>query len=1356
MVPLPMQHGGPKKVLGNGLSSTDEDELLPPPVVEGNSSGSSRRDPNGDDADRAASAYSCAGYVWAATFTHGANFVEDRYVPVTTPVMQTPIQMWTEHNGDHDDQMHSSCDQGSSESRNAQLSATVCPMVFQFGRAHRLSNNVKALCKPIAAAAGLFNSYQKGPMGSGTNRVAFRDEGKELARIVEEQPAHVYMRMPHVQDVQRESNAESVEEATKMPITLVEATDTRWLRDFMFANSFLVDGSKCKAILHRQHRKNSKAKLEMIDPEDHQITQDAFDGTPAQRPATWLGYPGEVYMAFAPLSHDLCKDYVAIARPHFDFYELLEALDRTHSKRSPFLDESGQVVAPTLKNMRTYLDPAATSNSTYTTIELSRLLSARRVLIWKIILHRTAAVAGLTEYRRAMAAVLFQRIVQCALFDEWDLQFGLLEGVVRRHVVVSRPAALRIERFYSEKLPVNAKRFLRCVHEFDYDPRVVGIMGQFVKRVISCLPLLEKLTESQFQSNKLNNEKRAATESCFASKQLDRIHHFEKHKKYHAPLPLPEQHCAAPILHTEMDALLTNAAWVGASEPEIRMHMSEKASERVGNRRRDAAFAELCTDIKDQQQQAYQRRRFGNNNNKKVSNVKNASNMVQLVSSGPAQHKAEHLGYRGAEAMALLKDFPDEDELTAEGMAWVRSLSKRMMSERQLPRRLREDPVNAHQFLRHRQSGQIRKNTGWLKELHVGHTLSPLANGWQGIDPETEETTEFVGGWCARYQLYDGEVERRTGDIVFGEVCRFLHDRWIDPEDFGLEVFQDFSIPAQIGGIHLLCGGPAAGHVEDELLKRIPQSIRTNLYSRLAKYETKVQRRAFVTAFAVCWRAGKWSGAQATQTLSGSGGLQWWVEVEKKALSSSVRVGGPGKGAGKNKVGGQHEEKMSRRAPDFGKGMKMRIHWLGKNVHPRTGEPVPYKARLVKMHPTIEVTGANVEQKMRTELLPYALREFELRSDADCILTDDANKRRLEIPQKAFDESGQMAAADDDEDGEEDDEDAAEMDGGADSDGDDDEDDDDDDGSEQSDGHEDEDHDEDAGEDDQDHGADPGGDDDAGSTEQSESWEECPVLGWVRTKASASNSKKGGSSSLLGGSCLGSGKSSAAASSSSRPAAALATGTSRSRAGPTGKQTGGCLGRDDASDSKNKTSSSSSSRSAGAAAGAAKKKSAGGAGGASSSNAKPQFYKGKRVTFNIEGALAGLKMKKMAMKSAAATGASTSTNMKRKQGGSAGISMQKQTASRAPWTMATCCSRMNNKTTTITTTTVADRQHRSSSVKMAIILSPNSAGAAEAQRPRRISSGAQQGQALPLVELGLLLPGRVADEWVAAAAAGDE
>lgn len=219
MNPLPMQHGGPKKLLG-GIADADEDELLPPPIGAENGNDAQKKKKKKDDggslddgADKAAAAYSAAGYVWAAKFTHGESFVSDRYVALDTPIMETPIEDWIKDSGDGDCQMHGLHDQGSSESRCSQLLCLVMPYVYSFGRAHRISNNIKGLCKRLSLAAGLWNSYMSGPKGSGQNKTGFREEAKELLKVIETKAPAQYLRLPHVREMQRQMNAESTKEA---------------------------------------------------------------------------------------------------------------------------------------------------------------------------------------------------------------------------------------------------------------------------------------------------------------------------------------------------------------------------------------------------------------------------------------------------------------------------------------------------------------------------------------------------------------------------------------------------------------------------------------------------------------------------------------------------------------------------------------------------------------------------------------------------------------------------------------------------------------------------------------------------------------------------------------------------------------------------------------------------------------------------------------------------------------------------------------------------------------------------------------------------------------------------------------
>eukprot|EP00392_Amoebophrya_sp_AT5.2_P019371 g20176.t1 len=1056
MNPLPMQHGGPKKLLG-GIADADEDELLPPPIGAANGNDAQKKKKKKDDdgtlddgADKAAAAYSAAGYVWAAKFTHGESFVSDRYVALDTPIMETPIEDWIKDSGDGDCQMHGLHDQGSSESRCSQLLCLVMPYVYSFGRAHRISNNIKGLCKRLSLCAGLWSSYMSGPKGSGQNKTGFREEAKELLKVIETKAPAQYLRLPHVREMQRQMNAESTKEAME--------------------------------------------KLAARAAAEARITVEEFDGAPATRPATWLGYPGEVCLAMAPLTRDLCQEYIDVAKPHFDLCTLLETLDRTPAEASPFKNEMGEVVEETLAAMRRYLDPAATAESTYTTAELSRLFSERRVKIWQTVFHETARKSGHSESRLAMATVLYQRIVSTAMFEAWDPQFGLLEGMALRGVTVSPAAGKRFAEFFSAKrLPVNAKRMLRCV--FTYPAAFVKtVVSTFVKKVTGCQPIIEKLTETQFKSNQITCDKRSATESSFVSKQLDRLQHFERHKRYRAPPPLPDAHLAIPMLPSELDTVLEHATTFGASPEEFRLQVSKKANERVADRRKDSALTDLFTDMKNQQNVEYHQARFANNS-KKQNNEKTARNIVQLVATGPSTYKAEHIGFRGAETQALLQDFAEDDEVTPELFTWVRSLSKRMNAERQLSRRLRLDPVGSRQFLRCKETGVVRKLTGWHKDiLHMGYTLVKLSGGnnegWWGIediDPYEdgfvgENGTRFVGGFLAsgKYELYDGEIEHRIGAIVFGEQIRFLHDRWVDPETFGLDVFPDFSIDAQLGAFHQqIGGGDADTHRLDDVLRLLPQTTRTIMRRKVAALERKAQRRGWLTAFKMKWDAGHYSVAEKTATLSGNGALAWWNECDKKAAASMKNVDGPGKGAGKKKNGSAHQDANAKRhipdhvfrlhqihgvppgdnkaaakskkvaavqstavcefrtfRKDGGSSVRLRIHWLNK-----------YKTKRVRMHPSCEVTGDDVVQKLLKELLPYALKEFQIGTQAECMLTDDANKKSFYIPPMCFaeverlpDDAGEDFS--DDEDDEDVDDEGEGQEGSDESDPDDDEDDD--------------------------------------------------------------------------------------------------------------------------------------------------------------------------------------------------------------------------------------------------------------------------------------------------------------------------
>eukprot|EP00392_Amoebophrya_sp_AT5.2_P014454 g14603.t1 len=997
MKPLPMQHGAPKKVLSNP-DDVDDDGLLPSGPAPVKKRGAAEGQEDG--ADRAASAYSAAGYLWAAEFTNGTDFIDSVFVPLDTPLEETPIEARTEEDGADDVQLNSSSDQGSSEARNVQITSTVLPHVFQFGRAHRLSNNTKGLCKPVTLAAGLFNSFCSGPKGSGTNKTLLRQEAKDLQKIAETKPAPIYMKIPHVRDIQRETDAESLQEGMAKPITLIEATDTRWMRDFLFANAALHDGAKMKALFHRLHSKSSKTSLDEAAADAatraNRMSLEMFDGAPCSRPPNWLGYPGEVYLAFMECPPELLQAYVDIAKPHFDFYALVEVLDRTSSEKSPFLDRHGETASATLQSMRRLLDPKATKNSVYSTAELSELISSRRISIWKILMHETARHAGQSPCRRRMAATLFARIVNCAMFDSFDPQFGLMESIVKRGRTISRPAANRLGKFFSGKLAVNCKRMLRC---------------------------------------------------------LDRIQHFEKHGRHHPPPPLPDRNCAAPLPHTELDALAQNAVFYGAGEEEVRLNISAKANDRIANRRRDTVFAEQYTALKSQQQELYNRCRFASSNARPSmkKSEQTSQNIAQLVSSAPAQYKAEHLGFRGVEAAALLYEFSDEDELTAEGLLFTRTLTKRIAAERQLSRRMREDPTGVRQFLKHKVTGRLFRITQWYKqELRQGFYLEDLSDGWSGFDSKEPERVDFWGGWIFHYFLYDGEVEMRTVRVVFGEEYRLLHDRWVDPWDFAFGVCDEFSVTAQVGGIHMLLGGDADEHAHDDFIRQLPQKSRSLLYRNLAERDQKEKRRLLLRLYAREFGRGRGTLCQKTEKLSGSGAMEWWSELDRKLAARALAdLGdGPGPGTGKSKTGGVHDPLLKRQPPAFvyrlhrleqgvaatsgkngqkkkvaattslcefrsyraeqGASLRLRAQWLEK-----------YKPTRVRMPPTVEIKGRKVVDLVMSELLPYAIKEFQLAGPQDCFVTDDANAKKFPIPPAAFQEAAALVKprAEDDQDG---------------------------------------------------------------------------------------------------------------------------------------------------------------------------------------------------------------------------------------------------------------------------------------------------------------------------------------------------
>eukprot|EP00392_Amoebophrya_sp_AT5.2_P006667 g6679.t1 len=1066
--PLPLQHGGHTKYFNGdtleGCSDTAADPRIGESEIQtpGADVEATGDDGNAKSEDKAASAYSAAGILYVQNYSFGRagadEFRRRNYVPQETAVKDVDAQgLLSEEGLDMDQQMHVVSDQGSSEWRCVQLLQTIFAFVFRYGPAHRLWNNVKGLDKTLHSCSSMWTSFLSGPRGEGGNTSAFREALRELQQLVKTQPARAWMSFPHVKDIQAWAGTESLEEALDKAFNIKRGSDSRWFSDDDFAEVFMEDGPKLLAVLAHMHShsKQQGVKLQVGEVRDPKAE---FDGKDFKSPKGWIGYAGEMYQLASGISQEKCVDYRAATQSHREYYYLLELLDATPSTQPAFRGKEDKADNANLSTMIKLLDPQATPDSCYSTPQLQQLFSKRRIEIWKSVAFDVLQAASANANRLHMSTVLLQRVASVALFDLADPNFGLWESIAHGRFGVDSSGAARHAELYSRPLPVNAKRLLRVILLLDEDDDVdddeddaeekltaAEIVERFVSKVCDSLPLFEKLTESQFKSfniyagapevcpcllldNKdrppLHNDMgdvKASDLGSFWSKNVDRVRHFASQPRHKLPPPLAYEEMKGPLLPHELDDILDMAVQHGHCAKDIHFNLDKQAKIRERGKHKEAQLTKLYHAAKSGHNKLYHNLRakppaeyeddgFGGLQVKEPPPLTLEQKALKCVAEGPAQSQPATVGFRGAEAQALYSDpgFEDCETVTPDMLVYVRSVGKRMTSQRQLVRRLKKDP-HLVILIRCRKTHAIYRLTGLNSEgiFHAMALPGRKGGGWIGYGV-TADAVQFKGGYIGMNFLYDGEFDLRHGPAYkFGLEIRPRNDRWIDPDQFGRQLLPQFSKAARMGAMEWVVGKKLADTCRN-MLAELDDGNFYGIYDALSlKYSTPNQHALYLKNF------------KAIST-SARGGVGFLAEMEavmrarNLANSKAMKTGPTGKQSKERADDGQ------RMAPEF-------VFVLHRVVQKSTGKKTPknmsakerqtalvpvaefrshrtgsgsgptkfridwlkHRPKRALMFPTCEVDSKAPHKAAMLELAPYVVQEFGLCEETAALTSED-------------------------------------------------------------------------------------------------------------------------------------------------------------------------------------------------------------------------------------------------------------------------------------------------------------------------------------------------------------------------------
>eukprot|EP00392_Amoebophrya_sp_AT5.2_P006827 g6839.t1 len=973
MMPLPLQHGSAKKYISDAPSSDAEEELvgelLQPNIKKdrelaaaaafaGDDPGSKKDQAGGrgrggkkkaaakEKNEAAASAYSAAGFVFGCESYLGPRFLSDRFVPLGTPIRATPIQHLI---ADTDNAANGMSDQGSSECRCGQLLPNVLPMVWEFGRAHRLSNNVKSLSKPLHKAATLFNSFLRAPKGSKGNKTELSKEIADLVKVVSTKPRAHWAKFPHILEIQAETGAQSVKEGLETPLEIIAATESRWLRDFLFGKGWMRNGAMVKCATNRMHTRSCDVPL--VPPERESAILE-YDGNPATKPTGWLGYPGEMYCVGAPLTLEDCREYCDVAKSHWDVCDLLELISKTPSERPLCQDPAtGTPDEDALRKMRLYLDPEATPEKKCTTLDINKLWQERRALVWKTMMHETGSAMGLSANRLRMATVLFQRVVNIGLFEQWDPSYGVwIEYGIHNNeeLTISEAGMDRVEKHYSRELPVNFKQFCRCILDLG-DPRAREIVN-----------------------------------------------------------------CRTTILPAELDAITSRAVSYGHTHSDLRAILKQTAEKRMHNRRKEAVLKELCHELKQQQQKVYNHCKHTTRKHQKSQAVRDvveycgrapstlrpedlgfrAVEMLSLL------HEVEKDGD------GLTPEAVECRHTTSKGMMVERQLHRRLQLDpctrifvkcRRTGVVIRVTNFRGPFFQGFRggsvsyyylYDGRLDVKFG---QIHFAEQVSFLDDRW--IDPDDflrrhfmeYSTSAQLGAihllmGCIpasqscdailraappviRYRLYLGlTMKPRTREQRVALLTAF-RVQW-NSAKIPAARWAGCSIQEQDEDASGLAFFAACAKAADNVKPKAPDMLaaedKKNTDVQGGEHQKGLQRQTPQFVFRLHQLASECVGSKKQTTTTVKRVAKPVVEFR------SYRV-------------------------EQGEGQRCRIEWLNH-----------YRPRIVRMCPTCELVGADPSSLVMSSLLPYTLVEFGLLNPADCVLTDESNKQSLPIPPEVF------------------------------------------------------------------------------------------------------------------------------------------------------------------------------------------------------------------------------------------------------------------------------------------------------------------------------------------------------------------
>eukprot|EP00392_Amoebophrya_sp_AT5.2_P012933 g13040.t1 len=546
-------------------------------------------------------------------------------------------------------------DQGSSETRNAQLFFEYFPGHWGTAYGHRTHRNMLGISKPADQSAALWRTTLRAPKGSGEMQGRLRGTGKKLQEEAEVDPAKTTSR-PFALEVLRHSGKESMAEALTDVHRFLHSSDARWHRSTLHAIGFQEHGLMQRlcirqlAISEQANASGKKAKELLGSLEELHAAAGTCslldlerdgDDEAAQIPTSFRGYATEMDARFDAFTELERKAQIRIAESSFAFCELLESLNSfSHDDQNTFKNPDR------LADMRRFLDPDATRTSSYTSAEIQMFLARRRDHIWEEMFVGPCSHMFRGERYQEGAYTVLWRVACCYFVEVWDLQWGFWESL--RHGRIELRTK-NLENLLDEppiRLSLDAKRFGQlCVL---HDPE---LMHELIDQSNMSQPLLEKETEADFKEEVTHRRNANAGNSLF-SKEIHRFFRAHRHKKYGPP--------SRPHNPDRMRPLSFEACWractencigdVDATDEELADFLQEEYDEEVlhyGSAAKYfvAMFREYKEVINDARQ-AVEKKNW-------PANLINAVNFV-----GDEKYtstKAEHLGYRGVKVRAAYR-----------------------------------------------------------------------------------------------------------------------------------------------------------------------------------------------------------------------------------------------------------------------------------------------------------------------------------------------------------------------------------------------------------------------------------------------------------------------------------------------------------------------------------------------------------------------------------------------------------------------------------------------------------------------------------------------------------------------------